>query len=170
LDSVAIFWFRRDMRLVDNHGLYRALQCDVPVLPIFIFDRNILDELPHSDARVQFIHNELTDLKTALNQQHSDIRIFYGHPIQVWKSIVKKYNVVKVFTNHDYEPYALERDQKIELFLGKRNIEFSSYKDHVIFEKKEILSNSNTVYTVFTPYKKKWLSNFQKAFIKRNGL
>jgi deoxyribodipyrimidine photo-lyase len=157
--KVSIFWFRRDLRLHDNHGLYEALRGELPVLPIFIFDRHILDELDNkSDARVTFIHDELQSISNELRQQGSDLRVFYGFPEEVWNSVLEDYNVGAVYTNRDYEPYAKDRDEKIKVILDEHGIAFHTFKDHVILEKDEVRTGSGDTYTVFTPYSRKWRS------------
>ncbi|MCS7027394.1 MAG: DNA photolyase family protein [Bacteroidia bacterium] len=158
MDKVSIFWFRRDLRLFDNTGLYHALSKDTPVLPIFIFDTNILDKLPSKqDRRVQFIYEALKEIKS----QVPSLRIFHGKPLEVWKKIVEEFKIEAVYTNHDYEPYARERDALIEDFLRTQNIPFYTYKDQVIFEKDELLKPDGTPYTVYTPYMKKWRSTLK---------
>ena len=155
--KVAVFWFRRDLRLHDNAGLYHALRSDYPVLPLFIFDKNILDKLENkADKRVVFIHNTLNEIKNELKGFDSDILIEYGFPEEIWKQLLSKYDIAEVYTNGDYEPYAIERDNKISGLLKENNIAFKSYTDQVIFEKKEVLTGQNTVYTVFTPYSRAW--------------
>ena len=166
--QVNIFWFRRDLRLFDNHGLYQALSSKLPVIPIFIFDKNILGELPRDDARVTFIYNELLHLKKLLNAKQKDLDIHYGKPMNVWSHLVSKYDIQKVFINKDYEPYAKERDQAVENLLNEHGVEFHSFKDHVLFEKKEILTSTGSVYTVFTPYKKKWLEHFKETYLNQS--
>ena len=153
----SLFWFRRDLRLFDNKGFFEALKGEYPVLPLFIFDRDILDKLEdRKDRRVEFIHQVLSEMKSELNQVDSDIRIEYGKPLDIFQKITQEFRVSQVFTNHDYEPYATQRDEEVKQFLAKNNIPFHSFKDQCIFEKQEILSGQNTVYTVFTPYSKKW--------------
>lgn len=157
INSVSIFWFRRDLRLEDNAGLYHALKGPNPVLPIFIFDRNILDELPdRSDARLTYIHDALTELRTQLAGLGSTLRVYHGFPTEVWTEILQEYTVAQVFTNRDYEPYALQRDAAVQAQLAAKSIPFSTFKDHVIFEKDEVLKSDGTPYTVFTPYSRRW--------------
>jgi deoxyribodipyrimidine photo-lyase len=152
-----IFWFRRDLRLEDNAGLYHALKDGQPVLPLFIFDKNILDDLKdRTDARVTFIHRTISELHEQLKSLGSSILIKFGTPDEVWQEIINKYPVSRVFTNRDYEPYAKERDQNIKNLLIHHNIEFHDFKDHVIFEHPEVTKNDGLPYTVFTPYSKKW--------------
>ena len=160
-----IFWFRRDLRLTDNHGLYESLKGGTGTLPLFIFDRNILDELESDDARVTFIHDQLQLLKEELQKLGSDLIVKYGHPIEIWKEIIAEYKPERVYFNHDYEPYATDRDESITNFLNDSGISVASFKDHVIYEKKEILTSTDSVYTVFTPYKKRWLSKFEEDFL-----
>jgi deoxyribodipyrimidine photo-lyase len=155
--AVNIFWFRRDLRLNDNTGLYYALNAELPVLPIFIFDRNILDQLENrKDARVDFIYRALDELQRELIQYKSSLEVFCGKPAEIFSSLSEKYQICKVFTNEDYEPYARDRDAEVERLLETKDISFQSYKDHVIFSKQEILKDDGLPYTVFTPYSKKW--------------
>ncbi len=156
--EVSVFWFRRDLRLTDNVGLYHALNSGVPVLPVFIFDKNILDKLTNpQDARVGFIYKTLVSISAALQIEGSDIDIRYGDPFDVWRSILKDYTVKAVYANHDYEPYAISRDEAVKNLLQAEGITFHTYKDHVIFEKDEVVKDDGKPYTVFTPYKKKWM-------------
>lgn len=158
-DDVAVFWFRRDLRLHDNHGLYQALEQSERVLPIFIFDRNILDPLrDQKDRRVAFIHRHLAGMHGWLARKDSGLWSFYGTPEEGFQALLKQFNVSAVFTNHDYEPYARERDANIAKLLDGKGIPFHSFKDHVIFEKDEILTNQGDPYKVYTPYRKKWVA------------
>lgn len=154
---INIFWFRRDLRLEDNAGLYHALKSKNPVLPIFIFDTEILDKLSNrKDARVTFLHNTLKELNDELSALGTSIIVKYGKPQEVWKALLDEYDIENVFTNRDYEPYALSRDAAVEQLLSDSNITFQTYKDHVIFEKDEVLKKDGDPYTVFTPYSKSW--------------
>ena len=156
-----LFWFRRDLRLIDNHGLYEALQSELPVLPIFIFDTNILDKLENKeDKRVDFIFQALEKLNEYLEKQGKSIQIFYGRPLEIYQKLTEKYNIESVFCNEDYEPYAIKRDQEIADFLNKKGINFHTYKDQVIFQKDEIVKADGKPYTVYTPYSKQWLLKF----------
>ncbi len=140
MQAVNIFWFRRDLRLFDNAGLFYALKEKNPVIPIFIFDRKILDELEDkSDIRVTFIYNAILEIQNSLFKQASTLQVYYGFPEEIFKNLLSEYNIEKVFTNHDYEPYASERDLAILNILKEKNIEFHTYKDQVIFEKNEVL-------------------------------
>lgn len=161
--EVSIFWFRRDLRLHDNTGLYAALQGDVPVLPVFIFDTEILNTLPENDARVSFIHNTLRDLRKKLRKAGSSIALYHGLPLEVFKKITKTYAVKAVYTNTDYEPYARKRDASVKAFLETEGIPFFTYKDQVIFEKDEVVKKDGTPYTLYTPYSKKWLEKLENT-------
>lgn len=156
-----LFWFRRDLRLNDNAGLYHALKSDFPVIPIFIFDTHILDNLPSKDARVEFIHNVLTDLDTQLQTLGASLQVYYGKPLEVWSDIIKEYKISEVYTNHDFEPYAISRDAAVKDMLVTNDVGFRTYKDHVIFEKDEITKADGLPYSVFTPYKNKWLAKVE---------
>lgn len=156
---VAIFWFRRDLRLDDNAGLYHALKGPLPVLPLFIFDTDILDDLPHpKDARVEFIHQALHRIRDELEGLGGAVLVCHGKPEEVWATILRSIPVGAVYTNRDYEPYAKKRDGAIADLLKKNHIPFYSSKDHVIFEQGEILKDDRSPYTVFTPYSRKWLA------------
>lgn len=165
-EKIAIFWYRRDLRLHDNAGLYHALRSGYRVLPLFIFDRNILDALDNKyDKRVTFIHKTLAGIQEGLKEKSSDILIEYGFPKAVWKKIISEYDIAEVYTNHDYEPYATERDQEIADLLQTKNIAFKTFKDQVIFEKQEILTGQNTPYTVFTPYSRAWKAKVNDFYL-----
>ena len=153
---VVIFWFRRDLRLNDNHGLFQALQSRYPVLPVFIFDKNILDPLSRADKRVSFIYQTLTQLNEGLMKTGSSLFAIHEKPLAAFETLCSMFDVKEVITNHDYEPYATERDKCVSAFLASRNIEFRSFKDQVIFERSEILKSDGSPYTVFTPYAKTW--------------
>ncbi|WP_040281003.1 cryptochrome/photolyase family protein [Psychroserpens damuponensis] len=164
---LSIFWFRRDLRLDDNVGFYEALKGEHPVLPIFIFDSEILDDLPKDDARVTFIYNTLQHMRSTLQDQYdSSIAMFHGKPLEIYKQLVNEYTISHVYTNHDYEPYAMERDKEIDNFLKEHNIKFHSFKDQVIFEKNEIVKSDGDPYKVYTPYMKLWKSTFKDVDLK----
>ena len=159
--EIVIFWFRRDLRLDDNIGLLNALKSGLPVLPIFIFDEKILANLPKNDARVNFIHDNLQNLNEKLNEFGSSILVKYGEVAAVWSSLIEDYNVKAVFFNKDYEPAALKRDNQIIDYLKDRRVAHFDFKDQVIFEQNEIVKNDGLPYTVYTPFKNKWLEHFQ---------
>ncbi len=158
-EPIAIFWFRRDLRLHDNAGLFHALKSGIKVLPIFIFDKSILDKLSdRSDARVNFIHDQLTHLNRELSKYNSTLKTYNNYPKETFKELVNSYNIKAVFTNNDYEPQAIKRDDEISQLLKEKGIQFFSYKDQVIFEKNEIVKADQKPYTIFTPFKNRWLS------------
>ncbi len=167
MNKISIFWFRRDLRLHDNVALYNALQSEEKILPIFIFDSNILDRLPKDDARISFIHKELFKMNEHLQSFDSGINMYYGSPKEVFKTLSEKYQIAKVFTNHDYEPYAIKRDLEIEELLTSKDIQFQTYKDQVIFERNEITKKDGNPYVVYTPYSKKWIEAFQQLDDKK---
>ncbi|MGB3585355.1 MAG: deoxyribodipyrimidine photo-lyase [Tunicatimonas sp.] len=165
--NIAVFWFRRDLRFDDNAGLFHALKGDLPVLPLFIFDQNILDDLEDKDdARVMFLHDTLSAMHQRLNDKGSSLLVKYGKPEKIWREVLQNYSVRAVYTNHDYEPYAKERDEVINQLLTKQDIPFRTYKDQVIFEKDEILTGSGSFYKVFTPYKKSWLEKLEDGMLE----
>ena len=159
MTNIIYFWFRRDLRLEDNAGLYHALRSGKKVVPVFIFDKNILDRLEDkADARVEFIHDALQQLKQTLSGLKSNMIVAYGTPEKEWKKIFNQYGSADIFTNRDFEPYAKERDERIRNIATSKGHVFNTFKDHVIFEYDEVLKADNTPYTVFTPYSKKWRS------------
>ncbi|WP_394420565.1 cryptochrome/photolyase family protein [Tenacibaculum mesophilum] len=161
-DKVSIFWFRRDLRLEDNKGLYEALQSGNKVVSLFIFDEDILESLPKNDARVTFIYETLQNLDEELKKHQSSLVVKKGKPLAIWKKLTEEFIIEAVYTNKDYEPYAAKRDKEVEDFLVSKGIIFNAFKDQVIFEENEVLKNDGTPYTVFTPYKNKWLQNFSE--------
>jgi len=162
--KVNIFWFRRDLRLDDNLGFYEALRGDLHVLPIFIFDTEILEHLPKDDARVTFIHQTLQSMRQTLQKEHqSSIALYHGKPTDIFKSLINEYDIETVFTNHDYDPYATERDNEIKSVLESNNIQFKTYKDQVIFEKSEVVKKDGDPYLVYTPYMRTWKEKFQST-------
>ncbi len=155
--TINIMWFRRDLRLKDNAALYHALKAGLPVLPIFIFDTEILDQLEDkTDARVCFIHEALHDMQTELLELGSSLEVVHGKPLDCFIALTKKYSIATVYSNHDYEPSAIQRDAVIAAYLDQEQIAFKSFKDQVILEKDEVLKDDGAPYTVFTPYSRKW--------------
>lgn len=153
------FWFRRDLRLQDNAGLHHALASGLPVQPVFIFDEDILSKLSDKkDRRVIFIHRQLERLNRELQALGASLQVYHGKPLAIWKKIISSGNVKHVYTNHDYEPYAKQRDLQISELLKENGISFNTCKDQVIFEKSEVVKDDGTPYTVYTPYMKKWRS------------
>lgn len=167
MENINIFWFRRDLRLNDNAGLYRALKKGIPVLPIFIFDTSILDKLEDKkDRRVEFIHNAIQAIHSELIEFKSSIQVFYSTPELVFKELIKTYSIQSVYTNHDYEPYAMERDSHIKRFLETNHISLKTFKDQCIFEKSEITKDDGKPYTIFTPYSRKWKAKLTDYDVK----
>lgn len=160
---MTIFWFRRDLRLDDNVGLFHALNSGQEVLPIFIFDDNILSQLQKDDARVTFIHQQLEKIQSQLQTIGKSLAVFHGKPIEIFKKLLADNQINSVYTNHDYEPYARKRDLELYHLLKDNNIEFKTGKDQVIFEKSEVVKDDGTPYVVYTPYSNKWKDNFRKT-------
>ena len=163
---INIHWFRRDLRLHDNHALSLATHEKLPVLPLFIFDTEILHDLDKNDARVTFIHEQLSKINQELKNQASGLQVYFGKPLEVWKQIIAKFSVHQVFFNEDYEPYAHERDKEVSKLLAEEGIQVTSVKDHVVFApgKKDenqikILKANGSPYTVFTPFRNKWMEH-----------
>ena len=164
---VNIMWFRRDLRLNDNAALYHALKDLHSVIPIFIFDKNILDDLEDKkDRRVEFIHEALLDMQNELKKHKSSLHVFYDTPHNTFTKLLKKYIVQRVFANEDYEQYAIDRDNGISTLLKKHNAELKLYKDQVIFSKNEVVKENDEPYTIFTPYSKKWLAKLNNFYLK----
>lgn len=168
---IAVHWFRRDLRLHDNAALFHALESGLPVLPVFIFDTDILDRLEdRHDARVEFIREALSAIQEKLFAKGSSLQVLVGRPLDCWKKIVQTHRVGAVFANRDYEPYALERDTAVADFLRSEGIPLHLYKDHVIWEHDEVLKNDGTPYTVFTPYSKTWREKLRTCPTEKNPL
>jgi deoxyribodipyrimidine photo-lyase len=155
--EVNIFWFRRDLRLKDNHGLSKALRGSYPVVPLFVFDRNILDSCAPDDGRVSFIHEQISQIKEELKSWGGDLKVHYGTAEQAIKELQQEFDVKHLICNRDYEPYALTRDLAIKRLCEEHNIGFHQFKDQVIFEMDEIVKDDGKPYVVYTPYSKKWL-------------
>jgi len=165
--EITLFWFRRDLRLQDNAALYHALRENENVLPIFIFDKIILDRLDEKyDRRVDFIHQALQKIKNELDSLESSLLVFYDTPEEVFKKLLKEYRIKNCYTNRDYEPYALERDSKIKTLFLKHKIDFKTYKDQCVFEKEEIMKDDGKPYTVYTPYSNKWKKALTPIYYK----
>jgi deoxyribodipyrimidine photo-lyase len=160
-DPVSVFWFRRDLRITDNHGLYEALKKGTPVLPVFIYDTLILDNLTDKkDRRVGFIHQSLNDLNEELKKNGSSLYILHSTPLEAFKHLCNAFQITEVITNHDYEPYAIERDAGIKDFLSEKNIPFHTFKDQVIFDKSEVVKGDGTSYTMYAPYSRVWKKQY----------
>lgn len=159
-EKINVFWFRRDLRLDDNTGLNAALTAGLPVLTLFIFDTAIIDELPHDDARVTFIHDSLRKINTGLNAHGSSLLVRKGVPEEVWNELTSTFSIDSVFFNRDYEPYAIKRDQQVTAILKSRGINSHSFRDQVIFEEREVMKPDGNPYIVFTPYSNAWIRRF----------
>ena len=157
---MTVFWFRRDLRLDDNHGLYEALAESNEVLPIFIFDTTILSQLDRADARVSFIHDLLSAIQAKLEVVGKSLAVFHGDPLTIIEQLIAQHPISAVYANRDYEPNARSRDKTIFEMLAAQNIPFKTYKDQVIFEKNEVVKDDGLPYVVYTPYSNKWKSNF----------
>ncbi|WP_423737436.1 cryptochrome/photolyase family protein [Chitinophaga caseinilytica] len=165
--KIVICWLRRDLRLHDQAALYHALRSGCPVVPVFVFDTDILDDLEdRADRRLQFIHDALAGLQQQLLKMGSTLHVYHGTPAAAFRHFTEVYDVAGVVANHDYEPYARGRDEAIGAFLRERNIPFKTFKDQVIFEKGEVLKDNGEPYTVFTPYSRKWLAAMEPFFVK----
>ena len=158
---MVIFWFRRDLRLDDNHALFKALKSGYDVLPIFIFDSNITNKLNQNDHRLNYINNVLDGLNKRLSENKKKIYIYKGNPIEIISKLIIKLKIKEIYLNKDYEPYARDRDNKIEKFCVANNVSYNSFKDHVIFEEDQIVKKDGTPYVVYTPYSRKWIERFQ---------
>ncbi|MFC5271684.1 cryptochrome/photolyase family protein [Adhaeribacter terreus] len=166
-EPISIFWFRRDLRLEDNAGLHHALKSKYPVLPLFIFDTEILDKLENrQDARVEFIQKTVSEIAQKLKKNGSALLVKTGNPEVVFGEVLQEYNVQEVYVNHDYEPYACQRDEHIESLLSAKNIPFFTFKDQVIFEKAEVVKEDSKPYSVYTPYRKKWEATLKPFHLK----
>ncbi len=167
MKKITLFWFRRDLRIKDNTALFYALKSKTPVLPVFIFDTEILSRLASpKDGRVEFIHNQLQSLKEQLEQHDSSLLTLHGNPIEQFRILLEKYDVTSLYFNKDYEPYAQERDYKVAELFKTHGIAVHSFKDQVIFEENDVLKKDGKPYTVFTPYKRKWKEAFSTLSIK----
>lgn len=164
---IVVFWYRRDLRVEDNAGLYYALKAGLPVLPVFVFDRDILDDLTNkADKRLTFIHEALVKLKQVFVKAGSDLKVMYGRPTECHKELLETYDVKAIFTNTDYEPYAIKRDKQIADLAKSYGADFHSYKDQVVLDHTEVLKDNGQPYTVFTPYSRKWKDRLTPFFLK----
>lgn len=164
--KINIFWFRRDLRLTDNAGLFHALTSGKPVFPLFIFDTDILEKLEKNDARITFIFEHLQKIQKELKKVDSSLLVFIGKPEEIWRKLIQKYDIGSVYCNRDYEPYGMARDESIANLLEKSGIGFRTFKDHVFFEKDEIIKKDGSPYTIYTPYSRKWIERFEMEGIK----
>ena len=158
---MVIFWFRRDLRLDDNHALFKALKSGYDVLPIFIFDSNITNKLNQNDHRLNYINNILDGLNKRLSENKKKIYTYKGDPIDIISKLIIRLKIKEIYLNKDYEPYARDRDDKVKKLCVANNVSYNSFKDHVIFEEDQIVKKDGTPYVVYTPYSKKWIEKFQ---------
>ena len=163
---MVIFWFRRDLRIDDNHALFRALKSGFDVLPIFIFDTDITNKLNKNDHRINYINKVINELNDKLLTKKKKINTFTGRPKDIIKKLIKKLKIKEIYVNKDYEPYAHERDNEIKEICEKNNVTYNSFKDHVIFEEDEIVKTDGTPYVVYTPYSKKWIEKYNSTQTK----
>ena len=162
-ENFSVFWFRRDLRLDDNLGLNAALSSGLKVIPIFIFDTEIINKLEKNDLRIKMIHAALGKLNDAMLGNRCNVGMYLGNPKAVFESLLKKFKIKSVYANHDYEPYATERDKSIKSFLEKKNVTYKSFKDQVIFEKDEVVKDDGNPYKVYTPYSRKWIEKLKST-------
>ncbi|HFK5506762.1 cryptochrome/photolyase family protein [Elizabethkingia anophelis] len=166
-NKVVVYWFRRDLRLKDNKGLQQALASGLPVLPVFIFDTDILDQLSDPyDRRVDYIHQALISINDTLHKYQSALQVYNGKPLEIFELITTQYQVQAVYCNRDYEPQAIKRDHAVKKQLQKNGIQFYDFKDQVIFDQSEVVKADGLPYTVYTPYAKKWRSELQQEHYK----
>ncbi len=165
---MTIFWFRRDLRLFDNTALHNSLKNSKEVQPIFIFDSEIIDELEKNDPRLNFIYDELLKINNELKKFNSSLKIYQGKPLEIINEIITSYKITSFYFNKDYEPYAIKRDNEISKLLADNHINLYTFKDQVIFEENEVVKNDGLPYTVFTPFKNKWLHKFNENKIVIN--
>ena len=161
--KATFFWFRRDLRLSDNTALFHALSENQHVIPLFIFDANIIDELPKDDARISFIYEQLQAIDEELKKVGSSLLVLKGNPKQIWQQLLTEYPVKNIYFNKDYEPYAIARDKEITALAKTNKVAVFNFKDQVIFEETDVLKDDGTPYTIYTPYKNKWLKTFYSS-------
>ncbi len=167
MEQLSVFWFRRDLRLHDNAGLYHALRSGLPVMPVFVLDTDILDQLKNKqDKRVDFIVRTLHTMQLELEKHGSSLTVLVGKPLEIFAKLIEQHPIAAVYTNHDYEPYARDRDSQVQHLLAEKGIAFHTFKDQVIFERDEVLKDDGTPYTVFTPYSKKWRLKLNSFYLK----
>ena len=161
MEKFNIFWFRRDLRIHDNRGLYEALNGSNRVIPIFIYDTEITDKLKKEDPRLTFIENALGGINNAMKRNRCTTGIYRGTPKAIFKKLIREFPIENVIANHDYEPYALQRDKEIKNLLKEKGIHFTTFKDQVVFEKNEVIKDDGKPYVVYTPYSRKWIAKFE---------
>ena len=166
MEKFTIFWFRRDLRINDNKGFFEALNGKNKVIPIFIYDTEIIDKLHKDDHRLTFIQNALGGINNAMKRNRCTLGTYRGTPEAVFEKIIREFPIEKVIANHDYEPYAMERDERVKKLLKAKDIDFETYKDQVIFERNEVVKDDGNPYMVYTPYSRKWMAKFDREGIE----
>ncbi|MDA9597166.1 deoxyribodipyrimidine photo-lyase, partial [Flavobacteriaceae bacterium] len=166
MEKLTIFWFRRDLRIHDNRGFYEALNGSNRVIPIFIYDTEITDKLKKEDPRLTFIEKALGGINNAMKRNRCTTGIYRGTPKAIFKKLIREFTVQNVIANHDYEPYALQRDEEIRNLLKVEGIHFTTFKDQVVFEKNEVVKDDGKPYVVYTPYSRKWIAKFEAEGIE----
>ncbi len=154
--TLALVWLRRDLRLDDNAAIYHAFRSGSVVVPVFVFDKKILDPLPRADRRVEFIHGSVAQLKGELHALGVDLLVRHGVAADEIVGLARALEVEAVYCNHDYEPEAIKRDEGVAAELQKAGIRFLTFKDQVILEKDEVRTATGGMFSVFTPYMKAW--------------
>jgi deoxyribodipyrimidine photo-lyase len=167
MEKLTIFWFRRDLRIHDNRGFYEALNGSNRVIPIFIYDTEITDKLKKEDPRLTFIEKALGGINSAMKRNRCTTGIYRGTPKAIFKKLIREFTVQNVIANHDYEPYALQRDEEIRNLLKEEGIHFTTFKDQVVFEKNEVVKDDGKPYVVYTPYSRKWIAKFEAEGIEQ---
>ncbi len=157
MEEIAVFWFRRDLRIDDNLGLYQALKSGFKVLPVYIFDPEIWSRYTDVDNRqLHFIRNAVYQLKQELIDLNSDLLVFEDLPPVVFQNLINEYNVKMVFANEEFDPFSIQRDRKISEFLNSNGITLNLFTDHLIHKPGVILKPDRSPYTIFTPFSKQW--------------
>ncbi|MBM3420118.1 MAG: deoxyribodipyrimidine photo-lyase, partial [Bacteroidetes bacterium] len=164
-EEIVIYWFRRDLRTDDNRGLRHALESGFPVLPLFIFDVNILSKLEQDDARVSFICRLITGLHAKLRNNGSGLLTMYGDPETIFRDLTSRYRIKAVYANTDYESYAIARDKKTGNTLQAAGSVLKLFSDQLVMEPGSVLKSDGKPYTVFTPFLKKWTELFSAGMI-----
>ncbi|MBY0410608.1 MAG: DNA photolyase family protein, partial [Burkholderiaceae bacterium] len=167
---LGLVWFRRDLRASDQAALYHALTQCQEVHCVFVFDSDILEGLPRADRRVEFIRESLVELDNTLRalstQTHGGLIVVHGGASAAIPALAQELGIDAVFTNHDDEPHALARDTTVRTRLAAVGRAFHTYKDHVVFERSEVLTQTGKPYSVFTPYKNAWLKKLEPFYLR----
>jgi deoxyribodipyrimidine photo-lyase len=153
----SLVWFRRDLRVEDHAALHHALRSSDRVFCAFVFDTDILAGLPRDDRRVQFIHASLGELDARLRAWGAYLIVRQGRAADEIVRLAAELDVESVFANRDHEPQALARDGEVQQRLREAGRSLQTFKDQVIFEQDEVLTQAGGPFSVFTPYKNAWL-------------